>query len=74
MSGLQDSTLTCSVCGRTSTPIGEWAVPGVASGGLVGGLDPENCVGCHDVMTSHGVAPRVFNADGSSRSIPRPEN
>lgn len=74
MSGLQDAAFTCEVCGRTSEAIGEWQVPGIASGGLVGGLDPQNCAGCHDGLTSHGVDPRIFNADGSSRPIPRPQS
>ena len=74
VSSLQDAAFTCEVCGRTSRAIGEWAVVGIASGGLVGGLDPQNCAGCHDVMTSHGVVPRIFNADGSSSPIPRPES
>lgn len=36
------------------------------------GLDPANCAGCHDTMTTHGIAPRLFAPDGSSTAIERP--
>jgi hypothetical protein len=58
---------TCPVCGRTGEITGSVVVPMTASGNLMTGLDPENCVGCHDTMTTHGRAPRRYAADGRWR-------
>lgn len=63
--------LICPVCGRTGTKGGDWT-SATAAGVLVTGLDPANCAGCHDTMTTHGVAPRLFAPDGSSTAIERP--
>ena len=63
---------TCPLCGLIATDAGSWAVPGVAAGSFVGGLDPENCVACHDTFTTHGIAPRRHFPDGTSESILRP--
>jgi prophage regulatory protein len=63
--------LRCPVCGRLGTSGGEWRSTN-AVGVLVTGLDPENCVGCHDTLTTHGIAPRIFAPDGSSTAIERP--
>jgi hypothetical protein len=63
--------LTCPVCGRTGTTGGEWRTSN-AVGVLVTGLDPANCAGCHDTLTTHGIAPRLFAPDGSNVAIERP--
>jgi len=65
--------LTCPVCGKTGTTGGEWFTAN-AVGVIVTGLDPENCGGCHDTLTTHGIAPRLFAKDGSSTAIGRPND
>jgi hypothetical protein len=68
------STLQCAVCGKTGTVTNEWVRPGVASGLIMTGLDPENCAGCHNTLRSHGYAPMVIEPHGdgtaSFRLIP----
>ena len=62
----------CPVCGRTGAETGQWATA-AAAGSLMTGLDPVNCIGCHDTYTTHGRVPREFAPDGSSVEITRPE-
>jgi hypothetical protein len=63
--------LTCPVCGKTGTTGGEWRTSN-AVGAIVTGLDPATCASCHDTLTTHGIAPRLFAPDGSSTAIARP--
>lgn len=63
---------TCPVCGRQMTDEGVRVRPRTAAGGFVSGLDPANCVGCHDTMTTHGIAPRYWIEKRKSVQIPRP--
>ena len=68
---MRTNGLTCPVCGKTGTTGGEWSTPR-AMGVLITGLDPADCAGCHDTMTTYGVAPRLFLSDGTSTPIARP--
>lgn len=63
---------TCPVCTRQGTKGAEW-VAANARGPVIVGLDPESCVGCHDTMTTRGVAPTRFKTGASCGPIPRPE-
>lgn len=70
------SPLVCTTCGRTGQRSAEWVRPGVASGEIIAGLDPQNCSGCWDTMAQNGIAPGTFTTDGSDNrgfeSFPRP--
>lgn len=47
--------LECSVCGNIGEETGSIVWPGVASGGIITGLDPDNCEGCKEVFVSNGL-------------------
>ena len=68
--------LTCPNCGKTGQQSGDWTRPGIASGELIGGLNPEGCIGCWDIMSKNGIAPGVLTAAGKGgqrfKLIPRP--
>jgi hypothetical protein len=49
---LRNDGSTCPVCGRKATPAGDWAIPGKMGGHFVGGLEPAECVGCWDTMST----------------------
>lgn len=63
-------SLICPVCERVGVRQEEFRV-GNAVMQRVGGLDPEACRGCHDVLTHNGIAPTDFGTNPPS-SIPRP--
>ncbi len=48
--------LRCNVCGKQGNRSHNWEHIGVASGTLMTGLDPDNCQGCFEVMSSNGMA------------------
>jgi hypothetical protein len=56
--------LTCPTCGKTGERSGDWVRPGVATGDMMTGLDPENCVECWDTMASWGISPGILTSDG----------
>lgn len=62
--------LTCRTCGKTGEQTGAFVQPG-ATGTLTTGLDPENCVGCWDLMATNGMAPGIITADKQWVPIPR---
>jgi hypothetical protein len=62
---------TCPVCGRTVKVDGQW-VSYPASGTLMTGLDPEDCVGCFDTYRAYGGAPIKRAPDGTTVRIERP--
>jgi len=64
---------TCPVCGLTGEVTQHWVRPGVASGSFITGLNPSGCAGCHDTLTTYGVAPMEIRGAGTNVSIPRPE-
>ena len=72
------NTLTCPTCGKVGTVTHGWQRPGVASGTLMTGLDPQHCEGCWDILSSHGYAPTIFDTmpDGPmrQRSVDRPRS
>ena len=47
--------LKCSVCGNIGEETGSIVWPGVAEGGIITGLDPDNCEGCKQLFTSNGL-------------------
>jgi len=71
------SPLVSPVCGKTGQQSGDWVRLGVAAGELLTALDPQNCPGCWDTMTTNGLAAGTFTADGNGdqkwESFLRPE-
>ena len=57
-------TLTCPTCGKTGTVTGDWVKPGVASGTIMTGLDPEHCDGCRETLNQNGYAIVGLNQNG----------
>lgn len=55
-------SLACPVCDRVGERQGEYMI-GNALMQTVGGLDPANCRGCHDVLTHNGIAPTDISTD-----------
>ena len=50
------NTLTCLTCGKVATVTHHSERPGVASGPLMTGMNPEHCEACWDTLSSHGYA------------------
>ena len=71
-----ENQLVCPECGKTGERTGGWVRPGMAAGDLMTGLDPEECVGCWDVMAKHGIAPGILTtgADGDQKWVPIPRS
>jgi len=63
-------TFDCPVCKRSGKKEGQWSTS-MASGELMIGLDPANCVGCYDTMITRGVAPIVIQT-GVANTVARP--
>jgi hypothetical protein len=61
------NSATCPECGKTGTVTDGWVRPGVASGTIMTGLDPENCEGCKKTLNKHGftVIETTRNDDGT---------
>ncbi|CCB73104.1 MULTISPECIES: hypothetical protein [Streptomycetaceae] len=62
---MAEQTLTCPDCGKVGTVTHEWVKPGVASGTIMTGLDPDNCEGCRETLNKHGYAVVRQNPDGT---------
>lgn len=74
----------CPVCEREGSVTGGWRSAD-ATGSIVSGLNEANCAGCHDTLTTRGIAPRRFTTGESGESgesgeageagepLPRPE-
>ncbi len=61
------SRIECPDCKRVGEVTMQWTRPGVASGPIMEGLDPENCHGCRAALAEHGYATvRIWqNGDGT---------
>ena len=62
---MAEQTLTCADCNKTGTVTQGWIKPGVASGTIMTGLDPENCDGCREALNKHGYAVVKAGPDGT---------
>lgn len=62
----------CPVCDRAGRVTGSWN-SAVATGPIVSGLNEANCAGCHDTLTTRGVAPARFETGEPVERIPRPD-
>lgn len=64
------TSATCPECGKTGTVTGEWERPGIASGTIMTGLDPDNCEGCVKTLNKHGFAVvKIAQNEDGTRTI-----